>query len=648
MEKDNKKKPKQRENAPKDKKEDREQKARERDARREDRIRERETVSPNWEPSSSILLVDQRFCKPKKCGLECSSKCPVNSYGKVCVEASRVMKAAEVNEKLCIGCGICVKKCPFGAIRMTRIYEKLQEEIVHWYGKSQFRLIRLPQPRLGKVLGILGSNGTGKTTALSILTTRIQPNLGNLHNQPSWQEISKHFKGQDLQNYFQGFLEGQYKAAMKPQYVDSLPKVISGKVKDIIQKKDQLGMAEEYYHRFGLWEAKDKDLKDLSGGELQRFSMMVCLLQKANVYLFDEPSSFLDVRQRLQVAASISECAARNNGETYVVVVEHDLTMLDFMSDAVCVMYGSPSFYGVSSFPLTVNDGFHDYLRGISSSDNMSFRNQNLSLTNDETLERERMLLKPRTFQYPPLVKKVGNFEITVEEGEFQTSQIVVFLGENATGKSTLMKILAGKDSDLKGVMQKTKISYKPQSLDAKYEGRVGDLLNEKLNFQWVKDLDFNTYIFQVCQIESLFSREFQTLSGGELQRLGLTIAFGKEADLFLIDEPSAYLDCEYRLMIAKGIKKFVLKSQKTAFIVEHDFIMATYLADKVIVFEGEPGKKCTANKPMNMVEGMNKFLSILQITFRRDPSNGRPRINKLDSILDKNQKLSGNYFYAD
>jgi len=96
---------------------------------------------------------------------------------------------------------------------------------------------------------------------------------------------------------------------------------------------------------------------------------------------------------------------------------------------------------------------------------------------------------------------------------------------------------------------------------------------------------------------------------------------------------------------MAKLIKRFILNAKRSAFVVEHDFIMATYLSDQVIVYDGEPGKKCLANKPQSLVEGMNKFLKQLGVTFRRDMTNYRPRINKLDSVKDREQKSSGNYF---
>jgi len=88
--------------------------------------------------------------------------------------------------------------------------------------------------------------------------------------------------------------------------------------------------------------------------------------------------------------------------------------------------------------------------------------------------------------------------------------------------------------------------------------------------------------------------------------------------------------------------------SKKSAFIVEHDFIMATYLADKVICFEGTPAKDCTCTKPESLISGMNKFLRLMDISFRRDPSNYRPRINKDQSRLDQEQKKAGNYFLMD
>ena len=141
---------------------------------------------------------------------------------------------------------------------------------------------------------------------------------------------------------------------------------------------------------------------------------------------------------------------------------------------------------------------------------------------------------------------------------------------------------------------------------------------------------------------------EVKKLSGGEIQRVAIVMTLGKSANVYLIDEPSAFLDSEQRVIASKVIKRFVLNGNKTAFVVEHDFIMATYLADRVIVYEGTPAVETIATSPRPLIEGMNKFLKLMNITFRRDPTNFRPRINKVGSVKDKEQKEKNVYFYYD
>jgi len=172
-------------------------------------------------------------------------------------------------------------------------------------------------------------------------------------------------------------------------------------------------------------------------------------------------------------------------------------------------------------------------------------------------------------------------------------------------------------------------------------------LLHKKIREAFIHP-QFNTDVMKPMLIERLLDQEVKYLSGGELQRVALVMALGKPADLYLIDEPSAYLDSEQRIAAAKVIKRYIMHAKKTAFIVEHDFIMATYLADRVVVYEGTPSIECTATTPQPLLSGMNKFLKQLEVTFRRDPENFRPRINKADSVKDVEQKQSGNYFFMD
>ena len=246
---------------------------------------------------------------------------------------------------------------------------------------------------------------------------------------------------------------------------------------------------------------------------------------------------------------------------------------------------------------------------------------------------------------YPNIKKVLDNFTLEIENGSYCTSQIIVLLGENGTGKTTFVRILAGIDKQINIELPSLKVSYKPQTISPKFDGTVRELLYTRLNRIWETNIIFKQEIFDPMMVEKLFNYEVKKLSGGEMQRVGLVVALGKSADIYLIDEPSAYLDVEQRIVTAKVIKKFILLMKKTAFIVEHDFIMSTYLADKVIVYDGEPGKKCKASSTMPLTQGMNMFLNILGITFRKDKQNLRPRINKLNSVLDKEQKLSGNFF---
>lgn len=209
--------------------------------------------------------------------------------------------------------------------------------------------------------------------------------------------------------------------------------------------------------------------------------------------------------------------------------------------------------------------------------------------------------------------------------------------------------MLAGvlKPDDLSTELPRLNISYKPQTIAPKFEGTVKDLLYTKLNDAWNASL-FKTEVLIPLDIECLLDNDVQTLSGGELQRVAIVLALAKPCDIYLIDEPSAYLDSEQRVRASKVMKRWIINSKRSAFVVEHDFIMATYLADKVILFDGIPAKEAYCTSPEGLVSGMNKFLKLMDITFRRDPTNFRPRINKLNSQKDQEQKSAGNYFLMD
>ncbi|KAE8743133.1 ABC-transporter, subfamily E member 01 [Frankliniella occidentalis] len=592
-----------------------------------------------------IAIVSSDKCKPKRCRQECKKSCPVVRMGKLCIEVSVSDKIASISEELCIGCGICVKKCPFEAINIINLPSNLERDTTHRYSQNSFKLHRLPIPRPGEVLGLVGTNGIGKSTALKILAGKQKPNLGRYLNPPDWQEILNNFRGSELQNYFTKILEDNLKALIKPQYVDQIPKAIKGTVQELLDKKDERNNQNEICDMLDLQKIRGRQIDQLSGGELQRFACAMVCIQDGDIFMFDEPSSYLDVKQRLKAAVTIRSLI---QADKFIIVVEHDLSVLDYLSDFICCLYGVPGAYGVVTMPFSVREGINIFLDGFVPTENLRFREESLVFRVAESATEEEVK-RMNHYEYPTMSKQLGSFKLAVECGQFTDSEILVLLGENGTGKTTFIRMLAGKlpPDTGSGDLPVLNISYKPQKISPKSQGVVRQLLHEKIRDAYVHP-QFITDVMKPMRIDDIMDQEVQNLSGGELQRVAMTLCLGQPADVYLIDEPSAYLDSEQRLVAAKVIKRFILHAKKTGFVVEHDFIMATYLADRVIVFEGSPSVDTTAHSPQSLLNGMNRFLELLGITFRRDPNNFRPRINKNQSVKDVEQKRAGQYFFLE
>jgi ATP-binding cassette, sub-family E, member 1 len=532
------------------------------------------------EKLTRIAIVDGERCKPKRCSLECKRSCPVVRMGKIgCVEVTNKSKVSVISEVLCVGCGICVKKCPFDAIQIINLPKELEKETIHRYGPNSFKLHRLPSPRPGSVLGMVGKNGIGKSTALKVLSARLKPNLGQWNSPPDWAEILQYFRGSELQNYFTRVLEDDIKAIIKPQYVDAIPRAVKGTVRECIERKDERNVIAELAKDLDLEHVMEREIQVLSGGELQRFALATVAVQEADVYMVDEPSSYLDVRQRLNAARVIRELLV-DKSKTYVIVVEHDLAVLDYLSDFICCLYGQPGAYGVVTLPFSVREGINIFLSGFIPTENLRFRQTALTFRLAETADGEevgQVVEHHHMYHYPAMSKSLGSFQLNIEKGSFTDSEIVVMLGENGTGKTTFIRMLAGilKPDEDDVEVPALNVSYKPQKISPRFEGTVRSLLYDKIRDNWLHP-QFMTDVTKPMNIDPLLDQEVKYLSGGELQRVALVLALGKPADIYLIDEPSAYLDSEQRIIAAKMIKRFILHSKKSAYIVEHDFIMSS------------------------------------------------------------------------
>ncbi|MEM0350003.1 MAG: ribosome biogenesis/translation initiation ATPase RLI [Candidatus Caldarchaeum sp.] len=586
-----------------------------------------------------VAVLDRDRCDSRKCGnWPCITYCPPVRNN---IEAIKMGEDGFpiISETLCISCGICVKKCPFEAITIINLPTELRKDVAHHYGVNRFKLFRLPYPEVGKVVGLLGKNGIGKSTALKILAGQLIPNFGILDRPVTWEEASRFFRGSLIQEHLSSISKGDVKISYKPQNIAEIPKVVSGTVKQVLARLGDPAAVEDVIEKLELTKLGDRDIRFLSGGELQRLAIAACLLRKADVYILDEPSSFLDIRQRLRMVETV-RAALRDNVK--IVVADHDLAVLDYFSDTIFLFYGEPSVYGVVAGPYGVREGINIFIEGYIPDENMRFRSERIDF---QVKPPTREQTSAEKLMWPSFTKTFEGFRLEVEEGWVYRGEVLGIVGPNGIGKTTFASIIAGVQQTDQGFTFDPKaVSYKPQYPQAD-DKTVEEHLREAAGQEYDTSL-YQSLILRPFGLEKLLERSMKELSGGELQKVVVAECLSRKADIYVLDEPSAFLDVEERYHMAKILKRLALEKRAYVLLVEHDFTVLDFASSALMIFSGEPGVYGRGSSPTDLRTGFNMFLEQMDVTFRRDQATKRPRINKRDSQLHRLQKKMGEYYY--
>jgi len=585
-----------------------------------------------------IAVVDRDSCRPKDCGHPCRKYCPIVRTGGEAIYFNEEKMPPIIDEIVCTGCGICVKRCPFEALGVVNLPETIQAEAFHRYSVNGFILFRFPEIQPNSVIGILGENGIGKSTLLKIMSGQITPNLGQFEKTLSPNEVLRRMRGSTSMNVLRDIWNGKTRVSFKPQHVDALPRLVSGKVNELLAKIKEESVDLKYVSgALGIDSFMDEDVSKLSGGELQRLAIAASILREADVYLLDEPSSFLDVEQRMRVARLIHSLKSRNK---IIIVVEHDLALMDYLTETVFIVYGEPSTYGIVSRAMSSRVGINSYLSGYIKAENTRFKKESITFhTRPPPSEKEYY----PSFNWRSQDMEIGNFKLRVDAGEIHNGEVLGLVGPNAIGKTTFVLSIIKEyfSGDSAG-----SISYKPQYISDIFDGTVSSTLSSSFGNKDIPSW-IDSELIRPLRLNRLLDHNVKELSGGELQALAVAATLIKPASFYLIDEPCAYLDVEQRLVSIRAIRRMVKSKTSAAFVVEHDILAVDFLSDRLVVFEGKPGIEGHAKAPSSMEQGMNDFLKILDVTFRRDVDTKRPRINKPGSRLDRDQREDGKYYYS-
>lgn len=591
-----------------------------------------------------VAIINDKLCKPNKCNKECMKSCPINKNGGECIV--KYDKFVKINEKMCIGCKLCINVCPFNAIKIYNLPTEITENLIYKYGENSFRLYKMLIPKINKIQGIIGPNGIGKSTLIKILSKLIIP-----FNDDKY--LSNKYKGTEMYKYLTLLYNNKLNIKIKPQNINSVFKLFNKDDKKQICVKDEIS---KYYNENNGFHYKVKQLllddiynnkiATLSGGQMQKFLCAMVFLSDANVYIFDEFTNYLDIEQRLLIANLIQDLKNLVEDDKYIIIIDHDISILDYTCDSINIMYGKSGAYGILSSSYNCLEGINTYFTGYISSDNVKFRDEPFTFRFNIQYESENIIDEEYfNMEYEKNVIDYDNITININEASIINNAIYLVLGKNGSGKTTYLNYINQVCAN-NGLI----CSYKKQHSDyLNYNCKVRDYLMNTIKTSFNNHYFYSNFINEF--VDDLFDKKINKLSGGELQKVSIIECLGKNANVYLLDEPSANLDVEQRYYTNKIIKKFIISLKKTAYIIEHDIMMFmqfqrdinTYL---IHVETNYIDNKLTSfiNKPIDYYTGINDFLKSMDVTFRIEFKHKRPRINKKLSQKDQEQKLANKY----
>jgi len=542
--------------------------------------------------NNRLAVIDKKLCAPDRCGHECAANCPVNKLRQECVVVEEI---ARIDENLCTGCGICVKKCPFHAITIIKNAAPDPEKLVYSYGANSFKLYGLALPRKG-VTAMIGENGCGKSTNAKLLSGALTP-----QNLPT----------AELREYY----KQEHGIAFKPQ---ELHAGVKGKVNELLEKIDD-GQLNELKKLFDLDKVWNREFKHLSGGELQKVVVAATLMQDEQAFVLDEPFAFLDYVYRIRLINYLKEKFSNKN----VLLIDHDISLLSYVSENAYLLYGVNGAFGSVSQSYATDRAINMFLEGFIAPENVKFRGQPIKYKsyNEEKLGDELYVLQPARVKFESFTVE-NKHSLTLHQGE-----IVGVAGPNGIGKTTLIKEYCSQDPD--------NLILKPQILER------GDFLAAKY---MRTDSPFTQIFVEDMGLKQLEYYKLNDLSGGELQKIRVFECLSSEKhNVYVLDEPTNMLDVKARISLSKMLREKA-KEGKAVLVVDHDLEFLLNTVDRLIVMDGEPAERGEVKGIYHKDEGVRLLLKKFDLTYRRNPPTKRLKLNKAGSQKDAALKKSGEF----